>query len=364
MSDVRKPIYSSIEEISGRINEISQEMEDSSFQRDPQQLDRIRRELDNLSLAFDFDSLTGKVSLDPSIVVETGQTVQIQASSEGMRALGPIDFVAEFLLVVFTTVSREERICRYHYMRSLPGYTRPVIVAEGDSWFDLPIPRSGKDVVDWLGHEYAVFPMAAAGATIAQIRSADALRKTMDRVDREKADILLFSAGGNDLLGGRTFSDFLKRYPGVGSIDYFKTGIDLLYTNLEGDYRYILSRLRDEFGTRGLKVIGHRYDYSIPRLQKPTLLPMWPTWMGTALRDNKYPESEWNKVAATLIDKQSEILNKMSSEFAGFFNVVNTIGAVGPNADLWFDEIHPRSDGFRTVAGRFKSQIDAFGITH
>ena len=74
------------------------------------------------------------------------------------------------------------------------GYKGPVLVSEGDSWFQYPIKL--EDTIDHLyAKGFAVRSLDAAGDTLENMLKD---REYVDAIGEAKASIFLFSAGGND----------------------------------------------------------------------------------------------------------------------------------------------------------------------
>lgn len=353
------PVFDSVADLEARIEEISEALSDASVQRNPKELKQLAKELKELRSAFSADVSTAQVWLNPEVVATPGGADSVSESQPGGQLLPQHGMIADRTLPLLTWASQLERINRYYWMTSNAKYRGPRIVAEGDSWFDLPLPWFGNDVVDWLGRQYAVYPLSAAGDTIARMVNASTLSDTVDRIRSERADLFLFSAGGNDLLGGDNFASYLADFVDDASDRYFIDELDDLLKFIDGAYRMVLSRLRTEFQASGLKVVSHVYDYPIPRPNRPIA---WTRWMAPALESRGYSYPAWNKVPAQLIDRFAAILARLETEFSGFFIVVKTLGAVGLEMNSWFDEIHPKNAGFGRVSERFKSSIDTLWV--
>ena len=106
------------------------------------------------------------------------------------------------------SLSRARRRVKYE-IDKLQGVRRPVIVSEGDSWFQYPITLN--DVIDQLidEHEYQVYSLGKAGDLLALMVQE---QEYVDAIESEQADLFLLSAGGNDMLGGGRLGEFLEDY--------------------------------------------------------------------------------------------------------------------------------------------------------
>ena len=94
--------------------------------------------------------------------------------------------------------SRRERKRQRFLDKLATGYDGPVILAEGDSWFD-PI---SEDLLVPLGEKYAIFSLAKAGNSFAEVADQDELFPTLDRPPPGREfHIVMLSLGGNEVMG-------------------------------------------------------------------------------------------------------------------------------------------------------------------
>lgn len=112
----------------------------------------------------------------------------------------------------------------------------PVVVAEGDSWFDY---TPGLDILDFLKGDYGyrIHKFASGGDTIVNMAWGTGIRRnfaeippqftvTMQSIRKHQPRFLLLSGGGNDIAGDE-FAAFLnhaswgrgcaRRWPGTAS---------------------------------------------------------------------------------------------------------------------------------------------------
>ena len=88
------------------------------------------------------------------------------------------------------------------------GYKGPIIVSEGNSWFQFPIILD--DVIDQLiSKGYAVRSLDAAGDTLDNMIETG---EYLDALTQTGASVFLFSAGGNDILGGGNLVALLRNF--------------------------------------------------------------------------------------------------------------------------------------------------------
>ncbi|HOT82371.1 MAG TPA: hypothetical protein PLQ12_03605, partial [Candidatus Defluviicoccus seviourii] len=96
------------------------------------------------------------------------------------------------------SLARTRRHLRFN-RRLNTGVALPVLVSEGDSWFQFPVFL--EDVIDCLGDDYLIWSVDAAGDTLQNMvidnpEYLDALDTQRDRVRA-----FLFSGAGNDIVG-------------------------------------------------------------------------------------------------------------------------------------------------------------------
>lgn len=239
----------------------------------------------------------------------------------------------------------------------------PRIVAEGDSWFDFQFgstladpPRV--DLLDNLNadHQYAIWRVSKAGDTLANMVSGKEMDKTLKAVTSKGAKIFLFSAGGNDVLGGPL--DWHLRQKGAegGAVKLKELRVHI--ASLEAPFRSMIDKVTD--ASPGTQVFLHGYDYAIPSgkaVIKFFNLKVGP-WMKPVLLRKGYADlAEQRDIIRIFVDELNDMLAKLAKK-SKHCNYINCRGAVVDNQ--WHDEIHPKPKGFREVANRFESAIRPF----
>jgi len=250
---------------------------------------------------------------------------------------------------------------------------RPVLVSEGDSWFQFPLII--REVVDALGdhHNYNIWSVGAAGDTAENMvfgPQRPGKCEYMIALRRQKARVkaFLFSAAGNDIIGedpitGRPVLEGLLR-PFNGDVHDVEghINLDLLREKLDflrGAYTTVIANVRNEPGLHSLAMIFHGYDYPFPYPfgSDDPRAPIYADkdeWLGSAFssRGIRDPAHRRN-ILIFLIDQLYLLLNDLAgdSEATGVW-VVNCRGTLTDVQD-WNDEIHGTTDGFRKIADRF-----------
>lgn len=252
------------------------------------------------------------------------------------------------------------------------GDKRPVIVSEGDSWFQFPFLLV--DVIDQLSDEFNVWSVGAAGDTLQNmvIDQPEYLEALVEHENVVRA--FLFSGSGNDFLGvdssGKSkLPEILKPYkegkPAKWYID--TTSLKQRLQFVEDLYSQMLATIADRFP--GLPVICHGYDYAIPgAVADDTRHPVYAAqdaWLGRPLRDDLGivdPDLQ-RAITKLLIDRLNDRIASLcgGNGNGGAFKNAWHVDARGTldAISLWSDELHPTNAGFAKVADKFREVIAA-----
>ncbi|MGI9542499.1 MAG: caspase family protein [Cyclobacteriaceae bacterium] len=225
---------------------------------------------------------------------------------------------------------------------------RPIVIAEGDSWFLFPKPGV-RDTIDYIMKEYRLLSLADAGDEIADYIKNNEL---LEAVSREQPDFVLISGGGNDILGAE-IKDIL-----LTNVIDGKNATDFIDTNR---FKEKMEFLRDgyttffeEINTRksGATIFIHGYDYVRSNPDRKTIKNGWANkYMIEAGIEN--PEDR-KMIIAHLVDTFNKMLEDFTLEYPQV-KYINNRGTVG--SDEWMDEIHPNNVGYQKVANNFLSQM-------
>jgi len=258
--------------------------------------------------------------------------------------------------VIQAAVIRRQRL----YRRKIDGgWQGPRFVAEGDSWFQypgIPVLVDGSDVIDFLFDANAIFCTSFAGDTLHNMLTE--LDKLEGYIAAENAAALLFSAGGNDLVGrdevdgnevglGRFVRGYSASEPDRQPAEYVKSRYSLFLDEIVNDYRKMIDRLLGRFPD--LKIFYHGYDRAFPRWRG--------TWLYPALNEKEVPEEHWHGVIGVLIDRLNESLIALAHEYPDRVYHVECRGVIGDKGE-WRDELHGKEAGCRRAATSFQAAID------
>lgn len=232
------------------------------------------------------------------------------------------------------------RLAAYHN-RIGQGYDGPRIAAEGDSWYQYPLRLY--DVIDYVADRFAVFDTSAAGDLLENMARD---RDYIGALRQSGAEILLLSAGGNDVCAGGALAKHLEAYsPDLKPADYLKRSYQSIMDNAIAAYERICRDVNVNFP--GVTIIVHGYDYVIPDNGRWLGLPM----ASRGITDRKLQRD----IAAEMIDQFNRALRRMAQTMA-HVAYVDCRGAVADHQ--WFDELHPDNAGFAKVSSRILTSVN------
>lgn len=238
------------------------------------------------------------------------------------------------------------------------GRGRPLVLSEGDSWFAFPKElRPGTMDILERKLDLVLMRLEKNGDEVSTMLTGKQRKRLEYYLTRWPFEVLLFSGGGNDIVG-----DHL--YPLLNTVSGSYTWRDAVnedalaaaFTLIKGYYRELIAlrdRLRPECW-----IITHCYDYPIPNkdgaiqcLNRGLIGP----WLYTPMADKGVNDpAKQRTIAKHLIQTHKEMLRDLAAEHERFV-LVNTIGTVGENN--WGDEIHPDRAGFERVAEKIGAEI-------
>jgi len=248
----------------------------------------------------------------------------------------------------------------------LPGKRNLRILAEGDSWFEYPLPITHGDGVIYqlqklLG--YGIANMAHHGLEVEQMLGLSMRQEIISRLNdpEVKFDALLFSGGGNDIAGDQ-FCIWLKDSPPlVPPAQLLDTNaVSAALAILEAEFRELID-LRDQFSPQTV-IFVHEYDF--PPITGQGVCGEGP-WLKPSLDyayrhlgvSNPSPDDEF-LVVKTLMQRFAEMLGRVATDSkVQKFVVVPTQGTLSPDRSDWQNEIHPSTAGFAKIAKKFQASL-------
>jgi lysophospholipase L1-like esterase len=227
------------------------------------------------------------------------------------------------------------------------------VVAEGDSWFRLPNVIMPPTLIDLLNQSYGypIDNMAHWGDTLADMIVAG---QFWPPLVSGQADTFLFSGGGNDVLGGE---GGIARFLNLFDVDHAKPSDAAYYLKQEfydnlklilQNYESLIQRL--QVRAPHAIMIGHGYDYAIPRPDGP--------WIGNGMMfvglDPTFRAGLCQAIVRLMIDAFNNALATFATAYSNF-RYVDLRGTIGKNE--WRDELHPIAAGAAKTAARFDKAL-------
>ncbi len=243
---------------------------------------------------------------------------------------------------------------------------RPTILATGDSWFDYPHKNFlGNDpnliawLSKWIKGKVNFYSIASNGDEAVDLVSGHKKHQLISHLrwhetylHRKQIDLLLFSGGGNDVVGKNDFERFIyrnnpqfttaKQYVNFDSLKRKIKQIGLTYQELLD--------IRDYYSPK-TTIVTHTYDYPFPSGQGATFLGgliKTPSWMTAYMQANEIPQQFHADIIKVVMDLLAEELIKISKIRDQFIVVDTRANLTGER--LWLNEIHPTKQGFKLIA--------------
>jgi hypothetical protein len=219
----------------------------------------------------------------------------------------------------------------------------------------------------------------------------------IDKIRKVAPKFILFSGGGNDILGDPLLEDpATESSPGI-LVDRETLGLgkrilvtkgsvrrNLINSNvLEAQIRNVRERYVEiiemtaartrELKMRRIPIVVHGYDYTIPDGRKLKLplpgfkIPAKGPWLKKAMDARKITHmGEKKKIVEILIDDFNCMLSKLAKvrKYSRYFHYVDcrSSGTKKWDTSYWADEIHPNTRGFLEIAKKIDRYARAKGL--
>ncbi len=250
-------------------------------------------------------------------------------------------------------------------VKTYPKATK--ILAEGDSWFAYPRRfiafGESSNIVQILAERksYVIYSTASIGDEAVTMMTGEQKYGFTKRLSTNETDFVLFSGGGNDIVGKYDFDFFLKPRD---SADHWQDCIDLdrldnKLNQIESVYVELMERVAYYSVNPDVKVIAHNYDFCVPSPQGYELFDVFPigeSWMYPYLhKKNFLDKQEQEDVVKFMLMRFGQRLNLVQSRYQNKLFIADTQGTLGRNH--WRNEIHPTPAGFRKISRIIHQQI-------
>ncbi len=240
------------------------------------------------------------------------------------------------------------------------GFAPLQVFAEGDSWFDYPVPLFGGGIIPRLETRLGVpiLNLAKAGDEVRYMLGVDERKKLTKQLKQGCPaggpwDALLFSGGGNDIVDNPMalwVKEWNAAVPAVQHLNSarFNTALDLVKAGYED-----LIALRNKHSPNTL-LLFHGYDFAIPDGRGVCFLGPWlkPTFDLM----NFPPGAPRQEVVNEMLRRFATLLTGLHSE-PNKIIFLNTQGTLVQQPSSWDNELHPSKAGFNKFADLFRDKL-------
>ena len=233
------------------------------------------------------------------------------------------------------------------------------IFAEGDSWFDYPVPFFGGGIIPRLESRLGVpiLNLAKAGDEVRYMLGVEERTILTEHLSNGCPaggpwDVLLFSGGGNDIVDNPMalwIKDWDPAVPPANHIHQprFDTAVALVRAGYED-----LIALRDKLSP-GTHLVFQGYDFPIP--DGRGICDLGP-WLKPTFDLRKFPtRAAAQEVAKAMLKEFAAMLTSMATQPKVTF--INGQGTLPPQTSSWHNELHPTRAGFEKFADIFYREL-------
>lgn len=233
------------------------------------------------------------------------------------------------------------------------------LFAEGDSWFDYPIPFFGGGIISRLEKRLGVpiLNLAKAGDEIRYMLGVE--ERTLLTEHLRKGcpaggpwDVLVFSGGGNDIVDNPMalwIKDWNQAVPAAEHIHQprFDTAMALVRAGYED-----LITLRDKLSP-STHLVLHCYDFAIPDGRG---ICGYGPWLKPAFDLRQFPMGAARQdVVKTMLQQFAAMLASLATQPK--VTLIDTQGTLLPQTNSWHNELHPSRAGFNRFADVFYREL-------
>ena len=232
------------------------------------------------------------------------------------------------------------------------------IFAEGDSWFDYPVPFFGGSIIPRLERRLGVpiLNLAKAGDEARYMLGVEERAVLTEHLTKGCPvggpwDVLLFSGGGNDIVGNPMalwVSDWNPALPPAELIQ--KTRFDAVLALVRAAYEDLIA-LRERLSPT-TQLVFQGYDFAIPDGRG---ICGYGPWLKPTFDLCKFPTlAAGQAVVKAMLEQFAAMLTSLAGPKVTF---INGQGTLAPQTGSWHNELHPAKAGFEKFADIFQQQL-------
>ena len=231
------------------------------------------------------------------------------------------------------------------------------ILIEGDSWFNLPVLVNGSNLVleikEQLGDKISILDLSDSGDEAREMLAGGQFARLYNTLNTKDVafDAILFSGGGNDLVGPNMLP-LLNDGEGKQSADEC-----INHERLSARIQQImlayeeLSWMRDDYESNA-RIYTHAYDFAKPTGKGIRILfEVAGKWVKKRLETKGIKTEFHQAVVNSMLSKFNEQLSAKAQP-ERIWTHVPTQGTLREGSD-WSDELHPSQLGFQKIAAKF-----------
>jgi hypothetical protein len=236
------------------------------------------------------------------------------------------------------------------------------VFAEGDSWFEYPVPLFGGGIIKRLEKRLGVpvLNLAKAGDEVrfmlgVEERKIIAEQFTTGCPAGGPWDAMLFSGGGNDIVDNPMalwIRDFQAAVPPAQQINMAR--LDAALGIVRAGYEDLVA-MRDDLSP-STHLFLHGYDFAIPDGRGVCHFGPWlqPTFALRGFPANSLTDA--TAVVKVMLERFAAVLGSLNTG-KGPVTLIPTQGTLPPVKASWHNELHPSKMGFDTFADVFHAQL-------
>jgi hypothetical protein len=232
------------------------------------------------------------------------------------------------------------------------------IFAEGDSWFDYPVPFFGGSIIPRLERRLGVpiLNLAKAGDEARYMLGVEERAILTEHLTNGCPaggpwDVLLFSGGGNDIVGNPMalwVTDWNPALPPAELIQ--KPRFDAALALVRAAYEDLIA-LRARLSPT-TQLVFQGYDFAIPDGRG---ICGYGPWLKPTFDLCKFPTlTAGQAVVKAMLEQFAAMLTSLAGPKVTF---INGQGTLAPQTGSWHNELHPAKAGFEKFADIFQQQL-------
>lgn len=287
----------------------------------------------------------------------------LRATRQKLRRQRVRDYQAIMTVMKERGVKRDSKPARRGARRAptatAPSFKPLQVFAEGDSWFDYPVPLFGGGIIPRLETLLGVpiLNLADAGD---EVRFMLGVEQRLSLIEQLKKgcpaggpwDVLLFSGGGNDIVDNPLALWIRDFKPGTQPSSHInQTRFDAALALVRAGYEDLIE-LRDKLSPN-THLVFHAYDFAIPDGRG---VCFYGPWLKPAFDMRGFPTtSEAFVVVKAMLQQFAALLQKLAMKPKVSF--INTQAHLPPKTSSWHNELHPEKAGFNAFAKLFHQEL-------